>query len=74
MITVESSNIEALSYDGEIKVCTVQFKGGARYAYSNVEQETFFAILHAESIGKSFHKHIKSQPDAYPFVKVPVVQ
>lgn len=68
MIPVVSSNIEAMGHSDA--TLTVQFKGGACYAYANVSEETFHSILKADSIGSSFHAKIKARPDLHPFTKV----
>lgn len=67
---VVSSNIEAMGYEGDRKTMTVEFKGGARYEYANVEKDLYDAILAADSIGSTFSKMVKSKPQLFPFTKV----
>lgn len=54
MKPVTSSNIAALGYDSESKTLAVQFITGSEYRYHNVSQETYDALLGAQSIGKHF--------------------
>lgn len=68
MKSVISSNIAALGHEGSI--LHVQFNSGAIYAYSNVPEATFQAILTAESIGSTFNKLVKSKPSEFPFKKI----
>ena len=75
MIKVESSNIESVgSKDHCIMGCTVriEFKGkdgkpGSVYDYLNVNLGIWNEFIAAESKGKFFHRHIKTQHD---FIKV----
>ena len=64
---VESSNIEALAYEN--KHLKIKFKNGSEYHYQNVSQEVFEKILHAASVGRTFHELIKSKPAEYPFTR-----
>ena len=61
MKKVESSNIEAVGYDPNTKELTVKFKNGGTYHYSAVPSHEADALMHAESIGKHFHAHIKGK-------------
>jgi hypothetical protein len=66
MLKIEdSSNIDAVGYDG-LAVMRVRFKNGGLYEYQNVQPHTFARVLTDESVGKSFHTHVKAMPDKYP--------
>lgn len=66
--TVESSNLDALAYEGGLFF--VRFKNGGVYQYSNVDPDTVHAIESAESIGRAFFQLVKAQPDRYPFQRL----
>lgn len=59
MFPVESSNIAALGFDHHEKTLIAEFKSGDLYLYDAVPQETFGAVLAAESKGKAFNDLIK---------------
>lgn len=60
MTPVKSSNIEAVGYNAETKTLTVQFKGGGTFKYGDVPENVHAAMMVADSVGKYFHKHIRS--------------
>lgn len=55
----QSSNVREISYYPRLKNLEIVFKGGSRYEYFDVPQETFDNALKAESIGKFFADKIK---------------
>ncbi len=59
MHSVTSSNIEEIGY--EKGILRVRFKNGAEYEYKDVPIEVFENLLHAESVGKTFHQTIKNK-------------
>jgi len=61
MMAVKSSNLNAIGYDQETETLVVEFKGGGRYAYSDVPAEVFMAFQDADSAGKFFHREVKGQ-------------
>jgi len=65
---VESSNIQALAYDGVFMY--VRFLSGGIYRYGNVPESVYQELLNAESVGGSFHRLIKKNPDKYPYQKL----
>lgn len=69
---VESSNISALAFE-EPSYLFVRFNSGDTYRYKNVPREVFTEMLEAESVGKAFHRLIRSQPETYPFQKLDLV-
>lgn len=60
MINVESSNINSVGFDKETLTLRVKFKSGLTYEYSPVSPELFALLISAESVGKFFNTHIKS--------------
>jgi len=57
---VESSNIDLLKHDSDTMELIVVFKSGAMYKYSDVSSREYEALLHADSIGSHFNRHIKT--------------
>ena len=66
--TVESSNVDALAYDGEYFY--TRFKSGAVYRYENVTDTIFKEILGAASVGRTLNELVKSKPDEYPYTRL----
>jgi hypothetical protein len=67
MKQVVSSNIQAIGYDPDAKVLSVQFKIGGTYHYEGVPQEVYDGLDKAESVGKHFATVIKKA--GYKFTK-----
>ena len=62
MIPVSSSNLAAVGYaDGTL---FIRFHSGGLYAYSNVPEHIYQALMSAPSHGKFFHAYIKN---VYPY-------
>ncbi|MGA0598711.1 KTSC domain-containing protein [Enterovirga sp. CN4-39] len=59
MREVESSAVKAVDHDARRRELTVTFASGARYAYSGVTEETYEALLRAESVGRFVNLEIK---------------
>lgn len=49
MIYVDSSNVEAIGYDGDAQELHVQFVSGGSYIYHEVPQDVFDAFMSATS-------------------------
>ena len=64
---VDSSNIEAIGYDAELRELHVQFLSGATYVYSDVEDGVFEDLLQAPSKGSYLNRNIKGR---YPYQKL----
>ncbi len=64
-IPVESSNIEAVSYDAAHKILSVRFHKSGVYRYAGVSEEIYKEFLGAESKGKFFIQHIKGHFDYF---------
>ena len=72
---VESSQISEVGYDADSKTLGIRFKPGKRspaseYHYENVPAEVHNHLVNAESVGRHFGEHIKSNPTKYPYRKV----
>lgn len=71
---VESSNIKAVGYDPATKVLEIEFlprqesnKETNVVRYNTVPQETYDALINAESVGRYFHNEIKGKfPTNHP--------
>ena len=68
MISVLSSSIAAVGYDGSERVLFVRFREGMRlYRYRGVPLPTFQALLEAPSKGRFLAGEIR---DRYPYERV----
>jgi hypothetical protein len=77
---VESSQIHAVGYDLDTQTLGIQFKRTSKqlenkqpmsvYHYANVPPQLCADLINAESVGKFFGEHIKSNPTKYPYQKV----
>lgn len=56
---VDSSNIDSVSYDLNIKELIITFKNGNSYSYPGIDKGLVCNLLFADSIGKKFHDSIK---------------
>lgn len=74
MAPVQSTSIALVGYDPATWNLVVEFQGGSRYLYLDVEPETAAPLLEPPapgwSIGKYHSARIKAHPDLYPFRKV----
>jgi hypothetical protein len=73
---VESSQIAEVGYDLATETLGIRFKPGKKspaseYEYKNVPPQLCADLINAESVGKFFGEHIKSNPTAFPYTKVP---
>lgn len=64
---VNSSNISTIGYNPNNKKLIILFKRGTIYRYENVNLETFFKMILAESVGKAFHEYINNK---YTFTRL----
>lgn len=67
MISVESSNIEAVGYEEESATLQVEFKNGGMYQYFDVPERVFEELRDADSVGKYLAFSIKG---TYRYSKV----
>jgi hypothetical protein len=73
--TVDSSQIAEVGYDLPTETLGLRFKAkghapATEYHYANVPPQLCADLINAESVGKYFGEHIKSNPTAYPYTKV----
>ncbi len=68
---VESSNLQAIAYSSPARILYVTFKSGETYAYEEVTQEKFNAVMDAPSVGSAFHSEIKKAEPQHRWCKVP---
>lgn len=64
--TPESSNVEAIGWDGQNRMY-VRFQHGGVYLYDDVPRQRAVACWRAASVGRYFNEHIKKN---YHCVKV----
>ncbi len=65
MISVESSNLDSVGYDGQNLF--VEFRSGSIYVYYGVPKQLYNELLDANSKGIFLNRNIK---DIYPFEKI----
>lgn len=66
MIYVDSSNVEAIGYDGDTQELHVQFVSGGTYVYHDVPRNVFDDLMSAASKGSFLNREIKN---VYRFTK-----
>lgn len=57
---VESSNINMVRYDAKTKILEIWFHNGSIYSYTPITEEGYNDFINAESVGKYFNSHIRS--------------
>lgn len=76
---VTSSQISAIGWlphpDGTAGILAIQFKNkdgspGSIYHYLGLSNEDWITFASAESIGSHFYRHIKNNPQKYPYTKI----
>ena len=70
MYKVESSNIEYLGYNENLKILKVIFKNNSSYAYFGVPQFTWNQLCTCESKGKYLTENVTRRPDLYKYIKL----
>jgi hypothetical protein len=60
MITVQSSDLEAVDYDWS-GTLTIAFRTGGVYEYYHVPHSEYAGLMRADSHGKYFHAQIKGR-------------
>lgn len=66
MVSVNSSNVDAIGYDEENKELKVNFVKGSSYVYMNVPKEVYEDFVESTSKGRFFNRNISY---AYEFYK-----
>ena len=56
---INSSLIKRIFYDVETLTLRIQFKGGKKFDYLNVENDKFEELMNSDSIGSFYLKNIK---------------
>ena len=68
MVSVESSNLAAVGYDGDVQILEVRFVKGGAYQYFGVPAYIYDGLLSASSKGSYFYQNIKRA--GYPYQRV----
>lgn len=58
---VSSSNLRSVGYDEEAGTLEIEFHSGGVYEYYGVPEERFRELLQADSRGRYFHDHIRTE-------------
>ena len=61
MISVRSSVISAIDYDGDLLILYIKFTSGSVYKYYRVPETVFIGLLEARSKGTFFNSRIKER-------------
>jgi hypothetical protein len=64
---ITSSNIQTVEYNEDINTLVVEFKSGAKYAYSNVPKEVFDRMITASSVGGYLNENIRNR---YTYIRL----
>lgn len=67
MISVSSSNVQAVGYDEDSSTLQVEFNNGATYQYFDVPEHVFIGLRDAGSVGGYLAANIKG---TYRYSKV----
>ena len=67
-VTVSSSAITAVGYEGETNTLGVRYLDGSEYHYFGVPEDIFEGLRSASSIGSYFNQYVKKA--GYSFSKV----
>lgn len=67
---VESSNIASVAYDENAQKMFVKFHNGGVYSYDHVPINVYHEIRQADSVGKAFHRLVKSDSGRYPYSRI----
>jgi hypothetical protein len=70
LIPVQSTNLAQIGYDPDTMIMQIMFKNGSLYAYSNVEPDTYNAMMTSGNPGEYFASIIKPQRYRYSFTRV----
>jgi len=62
MITVSSSNVQAIGYDEVNQVLYVSFNNNSLYSYPGVPIAEFVGLQNAPSVGRYLNENIKKGP------------
>jgi hypothetical protein len=65
MISVNSSVIRAVDYDGDNSILYIKFNSGTTYKYYRVPEAIFRGLLNSQSKGTYFNQRIKDRFRAF---------
>jgi hypothetical protein len=60
-IVLKSTSLNAMAYQDQQALLTLEFRSGAIYRYFGVPGETYRGLLLAESKGTYFNRHIRNR-------------
>jgi len=60
-VTVRSSSLAQVAYDGRRAMLQVEFRDGTAYQYAGVPLWTYHELLRADSKGAYFNHHIRNR-------------
>lgn len=63
---VKSSNIKSIGYEPASKKLHVEFQSGDVHEYANVPPAKHAALMKAKSIGKYFHREVRTMHKSKP--------
>jgi len=63
---VDSSNVRRVGYHEDTRTLCVEFSNGGLYTYSDVDNEIFVSMVHAESVGRYLNQMVKVM---HPYTK-----
>ena len=64
---INSSNIQTVEYNEDLNTLIVEFKSGAKYAYSTVPKAVFDRMITADSVGRYLNSNIRNN---YTYVRL----
>lgn len=72
---LKSSNVRGMAYDENNKIMVVGFGNKedgikSKYAYTNVDKNTFDTITHSNGIGKKLSELVIKRKDLYKYIKL----
>jgi hypothetical protein len=66
-IELNSTGLQAATYQDQLALLELEFRSGAIYQYFGVPGQTYQELLLAESKGAYFHSHIR---DRFAYAKI----
>jgi hypothetical protein len=66
-VELQSTSLNAATYQGEYAFLELEFRNGAIYRYLGVPEQIYQELLSAESKGQYFHQHIRNR---FPYTKI----
>jgi hypothetical protein len=66
-IELNSTGLQAATYQDQLARLELEFRSGAIYQYFGVSGQTYQELLLAQSKGTYFHRHIR---DRFPYAKI----